>query len=173
MKYLIFLILLNLNCVSLKSYFQDRLNDTYDVFAFSIDRVGYGVLPLFGSKVDISIFSFGLYFGESILGCKYSKCYSNHEVNDSSQTFFIFSEEQFNDLDSAYYISRNKTSLRRNSFFTEKSSPTEYGRVRLRFGFIFGISLEFNFIEAIDFAIGFFGIDILNDDYHEFIEKNL
>lgn len=167
MKLILFLlsILLLFQCQTTKSNFKDRTNDAGDIFSFSFDES-------IGFEINLIGLTGGIYTGQSSSGCYYSTCFLK-SINEFSSTFLIFSSQQLidkRDHHENYYFLRNKKySIKK--ILLGKAPLTYYGRIKVRAGFFFGLSFEFNFLELADFALGFAGIDFLEDDYNQYIEE--
>lgn len=168
MKLILFLFFISFfsQCKSSESNIKDRSNDSLEIVSFSFDSS-------FGAEINILGLSTGIYSGESIMGCYYSECFRN-SVNESSGTFLIFTSQTLKDdknfSEEPYLFLRNKGySIR--GLNRDKIPLTYYGRIKVRAGFIFGFSFEFNFLELADFVLGFAGIDFLEDDYNQYIEE--
>lgn len=149
---------------------KDGCNDAGDIFSFYFDNS-------VGLEVSLGKLTFGLFGGNSIIGCKYSEC-DYLMSNDYSSTFLIRSEQRVNYSQDSYYDSKSFPYLvfRNKNYSIEdpqrgKLPLTYYGRIKVRAGFIFGFSFEFNFLELADFVLGFAGIDFLEDDYNQYIEE--
>lgn len=160
-----------LKCNSSSSYAKDRGNDFGDIGSISLDTS-------VGIELSISRVSAGIYRGRIITGCKFAKCYGADKVDDSSSTFLFFTNQRLKDefygkdhsIDSAYLFLRNKN-YSIQTFNGDKERFTNYGRIKIRAGFIFGLSLEFNFLELADFVLGFVGLDFLDDDHNQYLEE--
>lgn len=165
-------IFLSLICLLLFkcNYLKDRCNDAGDIYSFSIDES-------VGAEVSLGKLTFGLFLGNSIVGCKYSECYYE-TVDDSSETFKFFTYQRIGYRQDSYKDSEGFPYLVfRNKLYSiddhqrGKIPLTYYGRIKVRAGFSLGVSFEFNFLELADFALGFAGIDFLEDDYNQYIEE--
>ncbi|EQA43854.1 hypothetical protein LEP1GSC050_2801 [Leptospira broomii serovar Hurstbridge str. 5399] len=83
------------------------------------------------------------------------------------QNKYLVHGEELSLYNDEYFIFRGKrfltVDLRKRSF-----PISSYGRVRLRIAFLVGLTLELNFLELVDFLLGFGNVDILEDDWNAY-----
>lgn len=164
MKLILFILIFFLTnqCNSTKASVKDRRNDLGDIISFSFDES-------IGFELNAIGLSAGVYNGRSLNGCYYSSC-DFDSIAEYSSTFLVISGQKLKD--DLHLNGDNDFFLRNKKYSTYKKIPlTYFGRIKVRAGFIFGLSLEFNFLELADFALGFAGIDFLEDDYNQYIEE--
>lgn len=161
-------VVLFVNCTT--PTMRDRADDAKDVVSFSVGDISLG------AQASVSGATAGIYLGMSGPGV----FNGTTEARPVDGTFVfglgcdtLLHIERFNLEDSddrARY--RNKTHCSGNSTF----QPYDYGRLRVRLGLILGLTFEINLIEIADFVHGFWGGDLLGDDwngYYDGIRRNL
>lgn len=171
--YSVIIVIFLFNCSSVqKNFVKDRGNDLGDIVSIS-----YGVG--FGLQISISSISAGIGVSATSFGFKYSDFLGtltqDNCVSDSTGTFLFgyenrkgFHSEEFGFckeyLD--YYLLRNKAYKATDPF-----KKNLYGRIKINAALIVGGTVEFNFYELFDFWGGFFGYDLLDDDWNQYYEK--
>ena len=146
-------------CQSQGAYLKDRGNDLSDIL-----RVR-STLPAAGFALDVGPVSTGLYLGgifsehaQMTLGLG-----AGCDLLGQQEESRVYGK-QFNED----YI-RNKLNCHNKQGFILPA----YGRIRLHLGLMYGGNLELNWLEALDFAVGLLGIDLLADDFYRFRERAL
>ncbi|MBL8019246.1 MAG: hypothetical protein JNM27_06255 [Leptospirales bacterium] len=151
---------------------RDRADDAKDVISFSVGDISLG------AQASVSGATAGIYLGMAGPGV----FNGTTEARPVDGTFVfglgcdtLLHFERFNLEDSddrARY--RNKTHCSGRGDATLQ--PYDYGRLRVRLGLILGLTLEVNLLEIADFFHGFWGGDLLGDDwngYYDGIRRNL
>ena len=161
-----------LNCKTSLPYFKDRGNDVLDIFDLR-------VVGALGVEVKSGPISVGLHGGARGFGLKGGEV---EFQEDMSLTIGLGFGSGLCCFHAEYYGSQKPNY--RNKYFTggriqrnegefkvqmDDISPLplyQYTRLALRTGFIYGVEIAFNPGELLDFALGLFGIDLFDDDYH-------
>lgn len=175
--YTLFLILicLHLNCANGSAYIRDRSNDLSDIVGVSVDTsigasasvgpvtTGVIVAQSFSRIRNGTVcFSTGNVIERAIYGLLDP---SGYECNNAQATFLV----GFNNESTLHREAMQGQELARRR--KRLGRPTQpplyfYGRLKVRAGLGLGVSVELNWLEAVDFIFGFFGIDFLDDDIH-------
>ncbi|TGK55114.1 hypothetical protein EHQ32_17910 [Leptospira wolffii] len=160
------------NCTS--AYIRDRANDLSDIAGVSIDAS-------LGASASIGPVTAGVIAAQSFARARNgTACYSFGNIFERFFYALIrFSTVQCNEVQGTLLIGWRNDTLLHSSFSTgdeidrgkeygneTRSQAFQFGRLRIRAGLGLGASIELNWLEAIDFVSGFFGIDLLNDDIH-------
>ncbi|WP_167883461.1 hypothetical protein, partial [Leptospira wolffii] len=159
------------NCTS--AYIRDRANDLSDIAGVSIDTS-------VGASASVGPLTVGAIIAQSIARTRNgtacfaadidSRTYfglldpgSNQRCTDAQATFILGLQNSI--LLHLATVSDRKLLERRKTYGESLTPPLfYYGRLKIRAGLGLGASIELNWLEAIDFVFGFFGIDFLDDD---------
>lgn len=185
MKLLLYFILLigSVQCSfarKTQAYFVNRFNDLSDIASVAVNVNSYGAKGYIG-PAGVGLHAEGLYTRDCI---DTQKCYRGNITipfangipslefgirngirvwgNDSSTAGYTYWE--YSSPEESYERSRNKGVILGSQKREFRFPASQWTRIGLTAGFLFGARVEINPGEALDFFLGIFGIDIYKDD---------
>jgi hypothetical protein len=182
--FLFFIFLYVLNCSSSNSYLKDRGNDLADIADISIGA---------GLTLEAVVYTGEYNNGIGICSNENSIGFFRGDLNNKLNTYIaagptfkimgVSTNEFSTQKQNSYKFFRKKEldesfvgKIKRSNSYKIVSRETNIPKSqKTRIGFKVAYFLSFRFVlytgEIADFFLGWFGVDIYNDDYHKNIEK--
>lgn len=170
MKTIIYLTILlsGISCSSFESYLINRSLDTSDVFTLGVERkvTGINIKPCFGN-LGVQYAQKGSGIGLRSGNYGRYRTGKDREYYNSGNSFIILNSVHHHPENLNYRNNKNKSFQESNTIGIAIIDWEGYNfltQCELSVGLYYGVRVGVNFAEFTDWFLGWFGLDILDDD---------